>query len=228
MSNEILLVISLVVAYGSLFIFFSTLKRTGCYVWIAICTIFANIEVVILVNAFCMEQTLGNTLFASSFLATDFLSEFYGKKSAQKGAIVGIATSLVFILFSFLWTKYTPSANDISMIHIVPLFSNTPRILCASLFSYAVASFVDVQLYHAWWQFTENRTKNKNKFLWLRNNASTLSSQFINIVLFNVGAFWGVYDLHTLISITATCYVIYIFTSILDTPFIYLARRFSQ
>jgi len=65
-----------------------------------IATIAANIEVLIIVNAFGMEMTLGNILFASTFLVTDILSELYGKKEAQKAVYLGIATSVIFICIS--------------------------------------------------------------------------------------------------------------------------------
>ena len=71
MYNEILLVISLTVSFSSLLIFHRFFGKSGIYVWIALCAVLANIEVTVLVHAFGMEQTLGNMLFASSFLATD-------------------------------------------------------------------------------------------------------------------------------------------------------------
>ena len=88
MPNELLLIISLVVSYSLLLAFFKFFGKYGLYVWLGISTILANIEVTILVVAFGMEQTLGNTLFASTFLATDILSEVYGKKDSHKGAYI--------------------------------------------------------------------------------------------------------------------------------------------
>ena len=66
------------------------------------------------------------------------------------------------------------------------------------------------------------------RFLWLRNNGSTLISQLLNTVLFNVGAFAGTYDAATLVAICAVGYVIYVVTSLLDTPFIYAARKMKE
>ncbi|MCK9169848.1 MAG: queuosine precursor transporter [Treponema sp.] len=224
MSNELLLIVSLVASFGGLFLFFRLFGKAGCMAWTAVCTILANIEVMILVKAFGMEQTLGNTLFASSFLATDFLSELYGKKDADRAVWIGIATSCAFILFSSLWVLYTPSANDWAMSSVKTLFAHTPRILIASLAGYAVSELFDVWMYHKWWNYTTERSGSSTKYLWLRNNASTLVAQAANIVIFNFGAFFGMYDIKTLLSITGACYVIYICTSLLDTPFIYLAR----
>lgn len=228
MPNELLLITSLVVSYSLLLGFFKLFGKSGIYVWLGISTILANIEVTILVVGFGMEQTLGNTLFASTFLATDILSEVYGKKDSQKGAFIGIMVLLVFLFFSFFWQIYTPSENDWAMPFVKGLFGNTPRMLLASLLGFAVSECIDVQLYHKIWELTEKKSGNHLGFLWIRNNGSTLISQFINIFIFNFGAFWAIYDMKTLVSITLSCYVIYVFTSLLDTPFIYIARKMNK
>ena len=227
MPNELTLLISLVASFGLMLVFFRLFGQKGLFCWIPICTILANVEVNALISAFGMEQTLGNTLFASSFLATDILSERYGKKAADKAVFTGVLTSVVFILFSLLWQFYIPSENDVALGEIKTLFASTPRILLASLCAYAISELFDVWLYHALWNFTEKKSGSRDKFLWVRNNGSTLISQFVNIVAFNFGAFFGVYELKTLFSITGACYVIYIFTSLLDTPFMYVAKRLA-
>lgn len=226
--NELLLIITLLVSFGGTLVFLKVFGKGGLFAWIGIATVFANIEVTIVVRAFGMEQTLGNTLFAATFLATDILSELYGKKEANKGVLAGIFTSLTFILLSFMWVHYIPSENDWASDFVHGLFSNTPRMLLSSLIAYIVSEAIDVNLYHAWWKLTENKTGSHTKMLWFRNNFSTLISQLINIVIFNFGAFWGIYGLTELIAITGACYVIYIVTSLMDTPFIYLARKISS
>ena len=82
--NEALLLIALAVEFSSVVLAYRLFGKTGLYVMTAVCAVTANIEVVMLVDAFGLEQTLGNTLFAASFLVTDILSENEGKKAAQK------------------------------------------------------------------------------------------------------------------------------------------------
>ena len=98
--NEILLITSLMVSFGATLLFYKFFGKGGLFAWIGIAAVFANIEVTVLVHAFGMEQTLGNTLFASSFLATDILSELHGKKEADKGVYIGILTTVCFIGFT--------------------------------------------------------------------------------------------------------------------------------
>ena len=225
MPNEILILLSLFVIFSLTVLASRLFGENGVVAWIVIATILANIEVLILVHAFGLQQTLGNVLFASTFLATDILSELYGKKSAARAVYIGIFTSVAFLIISQSWLLFTPDVDDWASPAIRGIFGNTPRLIFSSLIVYAISQRLDVWLYHKWWAFTERRTGDKKRGLWLRNNAATLMSQLVNAALFNLCAFWGVYDGRTLLSIVISTYVIYIFTSLLDTPFLYLARR---
>lgn len=228
MTNEILLIASLVLLYGSVLLFYRLFGRTGLYCLTVFATIAANIEVLLLVDAFGMEMTLGNILFAMTFLITDILSENDGKQAANRAVAIGIATSLMFLVVSQSWLLYVPSVGDWARPGFELVFSNTPRMLLSSLIVYAVAQVFDVWLYHAWWHLSTRRSGDSHKFLWLRNNGSTLISQLLNAVLFTAFAFWGTYDLPTLLSIALSSYVIFIVTSLADTPIVYLARRMKE
>ena len=80
MSNELLLILNLVVVYGGVLLFYKFFRTTGLICFTVFATIAANIEVMILIDAFTLEQTLGNIMFASTFLITDILSETEGKQ----------------------------------------------------------------------------------------------------------------------------------------------------
>ncbi len=224
MPNEMILILSLLFSFFGLIIFFRIAGKNGLYGWTVFVTITANIEVLGLIHAFGMEQTLGNTLFAASFLTTDILSEIYGKKASNKAVKIGIATNIAFILLSLTWMAYTPSGEDWAMAELRLLFHNTPRVMIASLAAYAVSQVHDVWAYHTWWDLTTAWCGNSEKMLWVRNNASTLMSQLINAFLFNFLAFYGTYRFATVLAIAISSYVIFIATSLLDTPFVYLAR----
>lgn len=206
-------------------IVFKLFQEQGLFMWTIIATIAANIEALMVIQAFGMEMTLGNILFASTFLVTDIASETYGKKTAQKTVILGIATSIIFILISQSWMLYQPSETDWVTPSIRKIFSTTPRMMLASLSVYAFVQMFDVWLYHLWWDFTLKKFGDKKSFLWLRNNGSTLLSQLLNSVLFTWAAFWNIYETKTLFSIAISSYIIFIITSLTDTPFIYVARK---
>ena len=225
MMNELLLIASVVFIFGAVLLAYKFFGKTGLFCVSAMATVLANIEALILVNAFGMEQTLGNVLFAATFLITDILSECEGKKEADKAVWLGIFSSVFFLVLSQSWLVYVPSDSDFVTPAMKTVFSNTPRMIISSLVVYAISQFFDVWLYHKWWKFTEKKFGDKRKFLWLRNNGSTLISQIANTLLFTLFAFWGTYDAKTLVSIFISSYVIFVFTSLIDTPALYLARR---
>lgn len=228
MINELLLVGSLILIFGSTILAYVWFGKAGLYAMTVISTITANIECLIMVNAFGMEQTLGNVFFAATFLITDILSENHSKKDADRAVMLGVFTNIFFIIASQSWMLFTPSESDWVMPAITQVFSNTPRMMLSSLIVYAVSQFLDVRLYHLWWRITEKKCGSHRGFLWVRNNGSTLISQMINTVLFTLFAFFGTYDAPTLLSIMLSSYVIFIVTSLCDTPVIYLARKLKE
>ena len=226
--NELLLIGSVLFIFGSVLLSYYFFGKSGLYFMTAISTVFANVEVLVLVHAFGMDQTLGNVLFGATFLITDILSECEGKKEANKAVLIGVFSSLFFLLLSQSWLLYKPTSGDTVMGPLREIFKAAPRTVLASLVVYAVSQTFDVWLYHKWWAFTEKKCGSSRKFLWLRNNGSTLVSQLLNTLLFTLAAFVGTYDWRTLLSIFASSYVIFIFTSLIDTPAVYLARLIAD
>ncbi len=226
--NELLLIFSLIFLYGAVLLSYRLFGRYGLLTMTVIATIFANIEVLILVDAFGMVQTLGNVMFASTYLVTDILSENEGEKYATRAVHLGSFTSLMMLLITQFWFLYTPAEGDWAMSAIREIFSTTPRLMLASFLGYVISQRFDVWLYHRIWHLTATKTQNPTGFLWLRNNAATLISQIVNTILFNFIAFAGIYSGKQLLTIILSSYVIYIFTSLLDTPCVYLARRMKE
>ena len=226
--NELLLTGSVVLIYGAVLMAYRLFGKAGLYVMTAVTIVLANIEVLILIEGFGSEQTLGNVMFASTFLITDILSENEGKKSSARAVWLGVFTSAIMLLFTQYWLLYTPAGSDWAFGHISAIFSTTPRMLLASFVGYALSQRFDVWLYHRWWDFTAKRSGSRDRFLWLRNNGSTLISQIINTVTFTLIAFAGWYDGPTLLSIMLSSYVIFIVTSLADTPVVYLARALKR
>lgn len=228
MLNELLLIGSVILIYGAVLIAYRIFGRSGLYAMTAFVAVFANIEVLIIINAFGMEQTLGNVMFASTYLITDILSENEGKKYASRAVFLGTFISVVMLCFSQYLQFYTPAPADWASGHIFAIFEGTPRVIFGSLAGYVASQLLDVHLYHFFWRITAEKTGSKKRFLWLRNNGATLISQLLNTVLFTLIAFAGWYSTKTLISIMLSSYAIYICTSLLDTPAVYIARRIAE
>lgn len=225
MANEILIILSFIFIYGSIVLFYRYFGKKGLLAFNVLATLLANIEVLILVRAFGVEMTLGNVLFASTFLITDILSENHSRKDANKAVIISTLCSVIFIVISQSWLLYEPSENDWASGAFRTIFSSTPRIVCASLAVYLLSQLTDVWLYHKWWEWCRKHFGDEKKGLWIRNNGSTMISQLINTFLYTFLAFYGTYSISTLVSIFTSSYLIYIVTSLLDTPFVYWCRR---
>ncbi|MBQ8552271.1 MAG: queuosine precursor transporter [Clostridia bacterium] len=226
--NELILIASLLVEFGLVLLAYRLFGKAGLYAMTVLCTVAANIEVMILVRAFGLDQTLGNILFACTFVITDILSENHGKDSANKAAKISIFVTAAFMLLTQSWLLYTPAAEDNVMDSVRVLFANTPRVMLSSLAVCAVTQLFDVWLYHKLWDFTTKKFGDSKKFLWLRNNTATLTSQLINAVLFTLGAFAGLYSAPVIVSIAASSYIIFAVTALLDTPVVYIARRMKE
>ena len=225
MTNEILIIISFLIIYGSVTGFYRFFGKNGLLAFNVCATILANIEVLILVRAFGIEMTLGNILFASTFLVTDILSENHSRKDANRAVLISTLCSILFIAISQIWLLYTPSENDWASGSIRTIFSSTPRIVCSSLLVYLISQLTDVWLYHKWWDWCRKKFGDEKKGLWIRNNGSTMISQLLNTLLYTFFAFYGTYEIHTLLSIFLSSYLIFFVTSLLDTPFVYLCRN---
>lgn len=223
--NELILVASMLAHFSLILLAYRFFGKAGLYAMTVFCTVSANIEVMILVRAFGLDQTLGNILFACTFVITDILSENHSKKDANKAAKIAVFVTAAFMITTQSWLLYTPAAEDTVMGAVRTLFSNTPRVMLSSLAVCALTQLFDVWMYHRIWDLTTKKFGDSKKFLWLRNNIATLTSQLINAVLFTLGAFAGVYSVPVLISVTASSYVIFAAVALCDTPIVYLARK---
>lgn len=174
------------------------------------------------------ELSVGILPYPITFLVTDIISEIYGKKRAQKVVLSGLFAS-VFMLLIIIVSSYAKATpwSPISDSEFDKVFGFTFIAVAASLSAYLLAQFVDVQLFHFWKSLT------KGKHLWLRNNASTFSSQFIDTftVLFLLCSF-GVIEWKLFGILLLNGYIFKVLIAMIDTPIIYFIvhlfkRRFK-
>jgi len=221
--NELLWIAMLLANFLFILLFYRVFGKTGLYLWVPIASIVANIQVLKLVELFGISATLGNIVYASSFLVTDILSELYGKKSARRAVMIGffsLIASMV-LLQAALW--FQPSGDDWAQGHLEAVFGLLPRIVGASLLAFLVSQLHDVWAYNFWKKKWPSR-----KYIWLRNNASTMVSQLLDSAIFTVVAFAGAFPLPVLMEILISTYFIKWIVAAADTPFIYWAVRMKN
>jgi len=99
------------------------------------------------------------------------------------------------------------------------IVSFTPRFIFGSLLAYYISQHFDVWAFHKIKSFTGGR------WLWLRNNLSTMSSQVVDTLIYSLVAWWGIVDLRTALALGAAKYIFKLAIAMIDTVFIYWARR---
>lgn len=219
MSNELLFFIEAIVVFSSLLLTKKFLGKKGLVAWVAVVGVLANIQVTESIQLFGMDATLGNVLFASSFLATDILVECYGKEVAKKAVFCGIGFMLFYILIAQITLLFTPSEADVANESLQTLFTMSLRTTAASVFMYALANLSDVYL------FDKLKSLTKGKYLWLRNNVATIACNCLENFGFVFLAFAGIFDTEVLLGIAFSTCVIEMCLALLDTPFAYIAKK---
>lgn len=216
--NVILFIIGIILAFSTVVVLEKIFKQSGLYLWIAIASVLANIFVCKNISMFGISFTLGNIMFASTFLATDILNEKYGLKSSKQGVYLGLAAVIIYLVSTQFVLQFIPDTSDIVHPAMEQLFALAPRVCIASLIMYFIANLLDVHLYD--W------IKRKfPKHIWIRNNIATIISQILENFLFVFGAFYGVYDLTTVIEIALTTSLIEVLIALCDTPFLYISHK---
>lgn len=193
--------------------------RVGLFGIVVFNLLLCNLQVLKTVEMFGLTTTLGNILYASVFLATDMLSELHGKDEAKKAVLMGFVSLLMMTAYMQLALLFVPGADDFAHPHLEALFGFMPRIALASLAAYLVSQLHDV------WAFHKLKQRTGGKHLWLRNNASTLVSQFLDSAIFCTIAFYGLFPTAVFTEILISTYVIKLAVALLDTPFMYIAKR---
>ena len=121
------------------------------------------------------EISVGLLPYPITFLITDILSEIYGQKKANQVVIAGIFAS--FFSLAIIYVSQKAPATEWSQVNNTTfsrVFGAAPLAVFASMMAYLFAQFIDIRVYHFWKKIT------KGKHLWLRNNFSTFTSQFID------------------------------------------------
>ncbi len=170
------------------------------------------------------EISVGLLPYPITFLITDILSEVYGRRKANQVVIAGIFASLFSLLIIYagklaLATSWSP-VNDTTF-NLV--FGAAPLAVLASMLAYLFAQFIDIRVYHFWKNYT------KGKHLWLRNNFSTFSSQFIDTltVLLLLCSF-EIIAWDKFLGLLISGVIFKILIAALDTPLLYVAVYFFR
>jgi queuosine precursor transporter len=172
---------------------------------------------------------VGMIPFPITFLITDLLNEFYGKKAARFVTWVGLALAIFSIAmftlavalpwapfaYAVRWDGTLPAAYD-------NVFGGSRRMLLASTAAYVVGQLLDISV------FNYLKRVSKNRYLWLRATGSTVVSQWVDTVFVQALAWSGILPFEKIVSIIVTSYALKLIIAIALTPLIYLGHTLMQ
>lgn len=166
-----------------------------------------------------LEFSVGIFAFPLTFLITDVIAEVHGKKETQR-LVYGGFVALIFVLAMTALAVILPFApRSFVQENYTQVFGTTLRIFAASIIAFFLSQMHDIWAFHFW------KEKTKGRFLWLRNNLSTIVSQFIDTVVFMFIAFYGLtpkHDAAYMFVLIIPYWVLKIVVALLDTPFVYM------
>ena len=208
----------------SLFYFFG---KNGLYVAVILGIVLGNLQggkvSDLSVFGYTFTVSMGAIMYSGIYFATDLINEKYGRSAANEAVILGAIANVVVMLTLVLSTYYLPSeiAKSSRDVHeaISTLAFYSPIFVIGSLSAYLVSQTFDVWLFH------KLKVMTNGKYLWLRNNVSTLSSQALDTFIYTfVWVLAGELSFIVALSIALTKYIFKIFIALLDTIFIYLVK----
>ena len=166
-----------------------------------------------IITIFGLAVPAGVLAYSLTFVASDVISEVWGKDMANETVTCGLIT-LIFITGLAWLAVYWPAAsfwqNQEAFAGVI---GNTPRIVAASLLAYVVSQKHDIWLFHLLKHRTDGR------YLWLRNNLSTMASQLIDSTIFVTVAFYGILPIGEVI---IGQWLVKLMIAAIDTPFVYM------
>jgi len=225
-NQELLWLTTLILDLGGTLVLYRLFGKAGLQVAIATAIILANLQGPKLTVIFGMETSLGVIFYSSIFFATDVLSENYGRAEANKAVRMGFAVSVIVLLMMSFSMLYLPSqmpatAEFSANVHnaFATIVNFTPRMIIGSLIAYAISQSFDV------WAFHKIKAVTGDRWLWLRNNLSTMSSQVVDTAIFTLVVWAPVVGIKSALGLGFAKYIFKLVIAMIDTVFVYWAKR---
>lgn len=157
----------------------------------------------------------GVITFSILFPCTDILTEVYGRRAASY-TVAGGLVAIIFIAIATHIAIIWPAADVWDKEEAFnAIFGTSWQFFIGSLAAYS-SQFFDVYL------FDKIKKAFEGRYLWIRNNLSTLISQFIATTLFVCISFFGTYDVSTMTKIILSSMLVRVIFAATDTPIVYL------
>lgn len=174
---------------------------------------------------FGVRVSVGIFFIPILFLITDIVSEVLGKKKAQEFVYISIFVLIFTLVMMYVAIKMPPNETWGNQEAFASVFSSNLRMTIASIIAFITSQFHDV------WAFNLLKKKTKGKYLWLRNNVSTIASQFIDTTIFMFIAFYNInpgFTASFIVSLIIPYFIFKVVFALLDTPLCYLGVKWLR
>jgi len=169
------------------------------------------------IGGFVFTLTMGVVPFPVTFIVTDIINEYYGRKGIRFVTFVGMA--MILLVLAILQIDMSIPAASFSPVGdeaFNTVFGASTRIIVGSLTAYLIGQLVDIAVFH--WV----RQKTGSRMLWLRATGSTVVSQLIDSFVVLFIAFSGVLSVDQIVEIGFTNYIYKFLIAVGITPLLYL------
>jgi uncharacterized integral membrane protein (TIGR00697 family) len=175
-----------------------------------------------LIEIFGIVTSVGLFGYPVTFLVTDIVEEVKGREVSKIFVHTGFLSLCIATLFVLVSTGLPPSPLYPYSEAYNNVFSNSLRIILASMIAFTISQHHDIWAFNFWKQKTNGR------YMWLRNNFSTIVSQLLDSIVFLFIAFYHVtpeLDAVAVFHMILPLWALKIIFALLDTPFVYLGVR---
>jgi len=187
--------------------------------------ILANVIGSKITTIFGVVTSVGIFAYPITFLITDAVEEVRGKKVSAVFIYAGMVALLVSIILVWIGIKMPPASFYVSNEAYTTVFGSSIRIIIASMAAFLISQTHDIWAFNFWKQ------KTHGKYLWLRNNLSTITSQLIDTTLFTFIAFYQMTPAFTVARIFQMIipyWILKVGFAFLDTPFVYVLVKWLK
>lgn len=197
--TELFSLLQLLSSWIFLFICSFRFGKVGVYIYIVVAVILSNLQVMKFGQFYWSSSpiALGTTVFASTFLATDILTEFYSAASARLSVTLGFLGFAFFSVLMMLHVAIPPVSEDMLKASqlidghaaMEQLFTPMPILYVASIVSYFISERSDIAIY------AMLKTQTNGRALWMRSLVAAAISAFLDTAVFSMIA-WKLFAIH--------------------------------
>ncbi len=228
LSQESLWLITVIYDLGLALLLYRFFGKYGLYVAVILGIVLGNLQggkvSELMVFGTTFKVSMGAILYSGIYFATDVLNEKYGRAEANRAVMLGFFANIAVMITLLLSIQFKPSEITGSALEVHNAISTlafySPAFVIGSLSAYLVSQSFDV------WFFNWLKERTDGKKLWLRNNLSTMTSQLIDTMIYQVT--WVVatgMDWSTAFMLALTKYVFKVLIALIDTIFIYWVKK---